>query len=109
MSEVVEVLQTMDRLHAALADLTVRGLRSAGQAQLGPLEALREELERIGAAHLAGRITALLDCVRGDSREAAPALLRAQTSLRLFERILTLEQAEELLLGLMPEEEDEAR
>src|SRR5262249_2718271 len=64
MSEVAEVLQTIDRLNAALADLMVRGLRSAGQAQLGPLDALREELERIGAAHLAGRITALLDAIR---------------------------------------------
>jgi hypothetical protein len=100
MSPTNEILQAVDRLAGVLADLVVRGLRSAGPAQLVPLEALREEFDRIGAAHLAGRIAGLLDAVRRDDRSAAAALLRAQTSLRLFERILTLEHAAELLQTL---------
>src|SRR3954471_12162177 len=105
MSEVAEVMQTLDRLSAALADLAVRGLRSAGPAEIAPLEAMREELERVGAAHLGGRIGELLEAVRRDDRAAAPALLRAQTSLRLFERVLTLEEAERLLQEMSPPEE----
>ncbi len=107
-NDVAEVLQTVDRLHTALADLVVRGLRSAGPAQLAPLEALREEFGRIGAEHLAGRLGELLAAVRNDDRGAAAALLRAQTSLRLFERLLTLEHAQELLAALLPAAEDEA-
>jgi hypothetical protein len=95
-----EILQAVDRLAGVLADLVVRGLRSSGPAQLAPLEALREEFERVGAAHLAGRIAELLDAIRRDDRGAAAALLRAQTSLRLFERILSLEHAAELLRAL---------
>jgi hypothetical protein len=105
-NEVAEVMQTLDRLHAALADLVVRGLRSAGPAQLAPLEALREEFSRIGAEHLAGRLGDLLDAIRADDRGAAAALLRAQTSSRLFERLLTREHAQELLTALLAGEEE---
>jgi hypothetical protein len=104
-ADVTEILQTIDRLHAALADLVVRGLRAAGPAQLAPLEALREEFDRIGAAHLGGRLGDLLEAVRNNDRGAASALLRAQTSLRLFERLLTLERARDLM-PLFSEEEE---
>src|SRR4051812_26753021 len=107
-NEITEVLQTIDRLHAVLADLAVRGLRSAGPAQLTPLEALREEFARVGAGHLASRLGELLEAVRQDDRGSASALLRAQTSLRLFERLLTLEHAQRLLGALLPEEEEGA-
>jgi hypothetical protein len=106
MSEIREIQHAIDHLHTALGDLIVRGLRSAGPAQLAPLENLREEFERVGADHLAGRIAALLAAVRQDDRSAAEALLRAQTSLRLFERLLSLECADELLQGLLPSEEE---
>lgn len=101
MSDILEVLRTVDRLHGILADLMVRGLRSAGEAQVAPLEAVQQELDRIGASHLSGRIQALVDAIRDDDRGAARALLRAQTSLRLFERVLTLEHAVEMLDALL--------
>jgi hypothetical protein len=104
MTETIEILHTIDRLHGLLADLIVRGLRSVGPAQLALLHSLREEFERIGADHLAGRITELTQAVRDEEPGAARALLQAQTSLNLFERILTLEHATELLQGLLVEE-----
>jgi hypothetical protein len=104
MTETTEILQTIDRLHGLLAGLIVRGLRSVGPAQLALLDSLREEFERIGADHLAGRITELAQAVRNEEPGAARALLQAQTSLNLFERILTLEHATELLQGLLVEE-----
>jgi hypothetical protein len=104
MTETTEILQTIDRLHGVLADLIVRGLRSVGPAQLATLDTLREEFERTGADHLAGRITELTRAVRDEEPGAARALLQAQTSLNLFERILTLEHATELLQGLLVEE-----
>jgi hypothetical protein len=110
MAETAEIGQTLERLQGAFEDMTVRGLRSAGPEHLATLAAVREELERIGAGHLAGRLAAVLDAIRSHDRAAAAALLRAQASLRVFERILTLETAAELLRPLVPsaEAEDES-
>jgi hypothetical protein len=88
-----EVLQTIDRLQTTFEDLAVRGLRSCGQEQVNILSALQEELDRIGAAHLAGRLTTLINAIRNDDRTAPAALMGAQASLRCFDRILTLESA----------------
>lgn len=88
-----EVLQTIDRLQTTFEDLAVRGLRSCGQEQINTLSALQEELDRIGAAHLAGRLTTLITSIKNDDRTAPAALMGAQASLRCFDRILTLECA----------------
>jgi hypothetical protein len=91
--EIDELRDALDRLHAAFDDLIARGLRAAGPRELARLTALADELRRAGADHLAGRLTELADRLRADDRAAAPALLRAMTSLRLFDRVLTLEVA----------------
>jgi hypothetical protein len=91
--EIDELRDALDRLHAALDDLIVRGLRAAGSPELARLTALRDEFRQAGAEHLAGRLGELADSVRADDRAAAPALLRAMTSARLFDRMLTLEVA----------------
>lgn len=88
-----EIVQTVEHLQSAFEELAIRGLRSAGPGQLATLAALREEFERIGADHLAGRIADVVTAIQNDDRGAAAALLRAQASLRVFERILTLEAA----------------
>jgi hypothetical protein len=93
MAEIDEIVQTIDRLQGEFEALMTRGLRAAGPGDLATLRAIREEFERIGADHLAGRIAAIIDALGNDDRAAAPALLRAQASLRVFERILTLEVA----------------
>jgi hypothetical protein len=90
MSDGDEIVQTVEHLQEALEDLAARGLRSAGKEHLARLSALREEFERIGADHLAHRIAAVLDASRTGDRAAAAALLRAQASLRVFERVLKL-------------------
>ena len=110
MAELDEILQTIERLESALDDLAVRGLRSAGPQDLASLDALREEFERIGAGHLAGRIAAVITGIRNDDRGAAATLLRARASLRVFERVLTLEVAEGVLgsMGVPDEGEDDA-
>jgi hypothetical protein len=106
MPETDEIVQSLDRLQSAFEDLTVRGLRAAGPSQLTTLEALRAELERVGANHLAGRVAAVINAVRNDDRSAAAALFRAQASLRVFERVLTLEVAGDLLQRMLPVEEE---
>ncbi len=112
-----EIVQTLERLTGQFEDLVVRGVRSSGSEHLTVLDAMRTEFERIGAGHLAGRVADLVAAIKNDDRGAAQALLRAQTSLRLFERLLTLEVAQntlqEFLSGGTPpefgdEEGDEA-
>ena len=95
MLEIAEIVQTIEHVQSAFEDLTVRGLRSAGPDQLATLSALREEFERIGAGHLAGRIAAVVET------RSATALLRAQASLRVFERVLTLQVAAQTLSALL--------
>jgi hypothetical protein len=106
--EIEEIAQTIERLQGALEDLTVRGLRAAGPQDLARLRALHEEFQRIGADHLAGRVAALVKAVASNDRAAAAALLRAQTSLRLFDRVLTLEVAAAALHHLITPMESEA-
>jgi hypothetical protein len=105
MAETEEIVQTIERLQGELEDLAVRGLRSAGPGDFSTLELLREEFERIGAGHLAGRIATVTAAIRNDDRSAAPALMRALASLRVFERILTLEVVRDVLANLLPDEE----
>lgn len=97
MDEVAEVRDALDRLHSALDDLAVRGLRSAGPQDLAKLTALRDEFGAAGAGHIAERLTTTIDAIRADDRGAAASLLRAMTAARLFDRMLTLEVAAEML------------
>ncbi|MGE3803467.1 MAG: hypothetical protein AB7K24_02205 [Gemmataceae bacterium] len=109
MQDIDEIVHTIDRLQAELDDLAIRGLRTAGTSHLSGLAMLRQEFERIGAGHLAERIAAVVQAIQNDERSAAAALVRAQASLRVFERILSLEVAGALLDNLAGavEEDDE--
>ncbi len=104
MDEIAELRDALERLQAMADDLVVRGLRAAGPRDIGRLTSLRDELRTAGAEHLAGRLTAVAEALRADDRGAAPALLRALTSLRLFDRMLTLEVVASLLTDPDPDE-----
>lgn len=113
MADVDEIVQTVERLDREFTDLVLQGLRAVGAKHLASLESLRQEIERIGAAHLAERIATLVAAIRNDDRSAASALLRAQTSLRVFERLLTVQTVRAGLAAAVhaaaaPEAEDAA-
>jgi len=91
MSDWHEVVDVIERLQNEFADLAIRGLRTVGPSHLASLAALGDELARINADHLADRIRVLIEAIGNDDGDAPVALLRAQTSLRLFERMLTQE------------------
>lgn len=107
MSETLdEITYTLGRLQAEIEDLAVSGLRAAGSERLTALEATREDLARVGALHLAGRLSDLTGAIRADDRSAAAALMRTQASLRVFERLLTLETTAARLERLAGSTED---
>jgi hypothetical protein len=97
--ERAEVVESVSTLQGQLEALVVRGVRAAGGDDLKQLAALHEDLSRIGAAYLGGRIGELIAHARGGDGKAAAALCGAQTALRVFDRVLTLHAARELLAG----------
>jgi hypothetical protein len=105
MEEIAQLRDALDRLHAAMDDLAVRGLRAAGPQDLAKLKALHDEFRSAGAGHIAERLNTTIEAVQADDRAAAAALLRAMTATRLFDRMLTLEVASSLLA---PPADDEA-
>ena len=108
MDEIDELRDALDRLHAAMDDLVVRGVRAAGAADITKLTALRDEFRTAGAEHVAEKLTTLIDAVSAGDRAAAPALMRAVTAFRLFDRMLTLEVARGTIAqSLEPLGEDE--
>src|SRR5262249_17480219 len=106
MTEFDEVQRTIDHVQRVLEDLLVRGLRSAGPGEMTTLANLTQELGRVGAHHLPGRLEALAAAITRDDGSAAGVLLQAQAGLRVFERILTLEVAQEQMSALLPCDED---
>lgn len=97
MIDTTEIAQTIDHLQRTFEDLMLRGLKAAGPAEVNTLTNIREECERIGAYHLASRVGAIVDSLKSNNRSGAEALMKAQTSLRLFDRILSLETAQMML------------
>lgn len=93
MSEALEIQQIVEHLQSVLENLVTRGLRAAGVAERNALATLGAEFTRIGAGHLAERVLVLREAIENDHRDAPERLLKTQASLRLFERILTLEVA----------------
>jgi hypothetical protein len=91
--EIAELRSALDRLHAAMDDLVVRGVRAAGAQELARLNALRDEFRTAGAEHVAERLATLIDAIAAGERNAAPALMRAVATFRLFDRMMTLEVA----------------
>ncbi len=93
MSEALEVQQIVEHLQGVLENLVTRGLRAAGAAERNALATLGDEFSRVGAGHLAERVGALREALERDDADGPNRLLKAQASLRLFERVLTLEVA----------------
>src|SRR5262245_52601382 len=90
-------------------DLVVRGVRAAGSKDVAKLTALRDEFRTAGAEHLAEKLTTLIKAVESGDRSAAAALMRAVTTFRLFDRMLTLEVAKMALCEPPAEEVGEGK
>jgi hypothetical protein len=104
-----EVVRTIEAIRGTLEDLVVRGVATAGPDGAKRLQALRDQLARRDAPHLASRLDALATAIGTRDRAAAAALLRAQISLRVFERVLTLDVAEGLLAAIAGDDDPEPR
>lgn len=88
--EFEELRISIERLRSMLETLVVRGLRACGPDEIAHLQSYTEQLERTGAGHVASMLSELRDHIEKDDRASARTLLRAQTAVRLLERLLTL-------------------
>jgi hypothetical protein len=88
-----DATDTLETLERALDDLVVRGLSAARPDDLRVLAHAKETFENAGAAHLVAGLSDLLDRHNGGDVGAARALLHLQSTLRVFERFLSLEAA----------------
>ncbi len=93
MLDTQEVAYTLEHLRTVLENLVVKGLGSASVEQVSSLTSIREECERIGAYYLSESVANVVEGIQSGSNTAAGALMKAQATLRVFERILTLENA----------------
>ena len=89
-AECEELRVHLERLRGLLDNLVVRGLRACGPDELAQLRSHAEHLDQAGAAHVASALSDLHARIERDDRSSAGALLTAQTSVRLLERLLTL-------------------
>ncbi len=89
-SECDEIRGSVEHLRRLLEGLIVRGLRACGPEELAQLQSSTEHLERIGAGHVGALLARLAMLIQKDDRAAAKALLEAQISVRLLERLLTV-------------------
>src|SRR5687767_4933009 len=103
-SEFDELKTGIERLRVLLENLIVRGLRACGSDELLQLQSLTEYLEKSGAGYVSSILSELHGEIEKDQRTSAQTLLRAQTSVRLLERLLTLRVVGgqyEMALGMM--------
>ncbi|CAN5871726.1 hypothetical protein BH11MYX3_BH11MYX3_48780 [soil metagenome] len=96
-----EVTEALFALQQTLDELVVRGLKATGPDDLARLTSIGDEFGRAGAAYVAEHVQTLVRHVRGDEKGSARALLRTQTVLRVFERVLSIDAA---ILALGPGE-----
>ncbi len=93
--ERAELIASLFALQQAFEALIVRGLESTSLDDTRQLAALGDELARAGARYLAELVAGLVHAIREHHDDAARALLRAQTAMRVLERVLSLDAAAE--------------
>ena len=93
MSAHAEVTGALFALQQTLDELVVRGLEATGPDDLQRLSSIGEEFGRAGAGFVADQVLTLVRHIQGAEKGSARALLRAQTVLRVFERVLSIDAA----------------
>ena len=99
-NSIEEAMQTIEQIKQLFRDLTVGGLLTAEADKINTLSALCDEFSRIGASHITEKLHDLLRAIENNSKQSAPLLMRAQASIQLFERLLTLEYAMQTLSNI---------
>jgi len=80
--------------------LGVRGVRVASSEQVNWFRHTRDRLTEMGAEFLAQKLSRLIDSIDADDSLGAGRLLDLLTTIRVFDRVLTLQTAESALIHM---------
>jgi hypothetical protein len=83
-------MQLIVQLQKEIEALCIRGIRAITSEQLNWLRNSRDRLRELGAEFLAEKISRLLSSIDSDEKNAPSRLLDLLTTVRVFERTLTL-------------------
>ena len=100
------LISTISQLQAEVETLGLRGLRAASAEQLQWLRHTRDSLSEMGAEFLAAKMTQLLASMEQTQSDAAARLLDLLTTIRVFDRVLTMQTVESILSPLCDENDE---
>lgn len=106
--EVEQVGRITELLRSELEGLLARGLASSTAKDRRPIADAAEQWSRLGAGHVASRLSAAILASDGGRPDAAALWLSAYTSLHTFERVLSLDVASRGFAGLLGDAMPEA-
>ena len=96
-------MQLIVRLQKEIEAICIRGIRAISSEQLNWLRNTRDRVREMGAEFLSEKISSLLVSIDSDDRAASAKLLDLLTTVRVFERTLTLKVAAAKLETLLAE------
>lgn len=94
------LISLITQLRTESEALGVRGVSLASVEQINWFRHTRDRLAESGAQFVAEKLTRLIDSMESTSSAGAGRLLDLLTTLRVFDRILTLQTAEACLTQL---------
>lgn len=92
-----ELSRVLARLQQEVEAIGTRGLRAVSNEQLAWLRHTSESIGAMGAEFMSSRIRSFLEAQQAGRDDSARCFLELLTTLRVFERVLTLEVIQEQL------------
>ena len=92
------IISIIQQLKTETETLGIRGISVPSEEQLRWFRHTRDRTAETGAGFLASKLTQLIDSLERGDKDAAGRLLDLLTSIRVFDRVLTLQTAETALL-----------
>lgn len=94
------LISIVTQLQVEVETLGIRGVSAASSEQLNWFRHTRNRVSEMGAEFLSQKMTPLIDCMEGGGTDGATRLLDLLTTIRVFDRVLTLQTAEERLQAM---------
>ena len=91
------LIALIQQLQDEVETLGVRGVNVASAEQTNWFRHTRDRVAEMGAEHLAQKMSPLIDSMEGQGNAGSARLLHLLTTIRVFDRVLTLQIAENSL------------
>ncbi len=88
------LIALIQQLQVEVETLGVRGVNVASAEQINWFRHTRDRVAEMGAEHLAQKMSPLIESMEGQGTAGSARLLDLLTTIRVFDRVLTLQIAE---------------